>query len=177
MKRIFHYPLTTDGFQTIYMPIGSQILSVIMQQGVISLYAIVDETEILEPREFAVWGTGWVIEDELDHFRFISTLTHEAFGTSLVWHIFEKVSPAEPMKNGDCPVCGGVRNTTEYYSYPFETKCVTCGFHSTEESDGSIKIELGGEEYLFAPDNEGDFNEALYDEYQKTVQKVLEGLE
>ncbi len=177
MKRIFKYQLTNDGFQTIQMPLGAQILSVVMQRGVITLYAIIEDTEIMEPREFAVWGTGWCIEDDLDDFKFLATLEHDAFGVSLVWHVFEKLAPAEPMKNGGCPVCGGVLKMTNPDELPFESKCGTCGFHGIEEEDGSTFIELGGKKYSFPSDGDVSTLEATYIELLKMGQKVLGDLE
>lgn len=69
----------------IKLPLGAEVLYAGAQAGEFYIWALVDlsETEMVE-RSFAVWGTGWEIE-EYPNVDFISTVFEGPF----VWHIFE----------------------------------------------------------------------------------------
>ncbi len=82
MKTVYKYRLTGKYTTTLQLPKQAQILSVQMQEGVPTLWALVDPTEELIPRYFSIVGTGWEIEEEVTH---IGTFMEGAF----VWHVFE----------------------------------------------------------------------------------------
>lgn len=84
MHTIYKYQIKPSD-PGIKLPLGSQVLHADTQNGEFFIWALVnlDETEFVE-REFAVWGTGWEIE-EYPNVDFISTV----FEGPYVWHIFE----------------------------------------------------------------------------------------
>ncbi len=82
MKTIFKY--TVNG-GIIEMPEDSQILTVQHQEGVPTLWALVDTTKPLVQREFVIVGTGSYLNDD----TLVYVGTSQNFG--FVWHFFEKV--------------------------------------------------------------------------------------
>lgn len=84
MHTIYKYQIKRIA-PAIKLPLGSQVLRAGIQNREVFIWALVnlDETEFVE-REFAVWGTGWEIE-EYPNVDFISTV----FEGPYVWHIFE----------------------------------------------------------------------------------------
>lgn len=177
MKRILEYQLTTDGFQTINMRHGAEVISVIIKQGVVTLCVIADDSEIMEQRTFAVWGTGWCIEeDDLDNFKFLASVNHEAFGQSMVWHVFEQDLPVAPQRNGDCPVCGSMPISTTPHIFPYQRRCLVCGLYSVqEEPNGPVKIELAGEQFILTSDTDDEDEESA--RLSKAIDKAREALE
>jgi hypothetical protein len=78
MKAIYKYSVTPS----VEMPQGAQILDIQKQQGLITMWALVDPNAPMECRRFEVVGTGWSVGDGLHH---IKTFQDEQF----VWHVFE----------------------------------------------------------------------------------------
>lgn len=85
---IWKYPLLLGDSVTYWMPAGAMILTVQMQHGTPTLWALVDPAAPLAPFELAVVGTGQVVPDRA---VFISTVQMADGG--LVWHIFRRESP------------------------------------------------------------------------------------
>lgn len=86
MKSIFKYqlPKISDNV-TVRMPLRSEILSVQVQDGKITLWAMVDSSAMPWDRTFTVVGTGHPA-DELNTKDYIGTVQ---MPNGLVWHIFE----------------------------------------------------------------------------------------
>lgn len=85
MNQIFKYALRiTDGPQTVFMPLGSRILSVQNQNGNLTFWALVDDRRDKVPRKFLVVGTG----QDFDAFKlqYVGTAQFGVF----VWHVFEE---------------------------------------------------------------------------------------
>lgn len=82
MKTIYKYRLSGRYTTTLELPKQAQILSVQSQEGVPTLWALVDTSKELEQRYFTVVGTGWEVEEEVCH---IGTYMEGMF----VWHVFE----------------------------------------------------------------------------------------
>lgn len=83
--RIFKYPLEVGCAHNVYMPRGAQVLHVHEQNGVPTLWALVDPTQEEEARLFSVVGTGWGISDLANNATYRGT----AHCGSFVWHVFE----------------------------------------------------------------------------------------
>ena len=84
--RIFKYPLVVTDDQTVGIPGGSRILSVDNQNGVLTLWAMVNTDRPVEPRHIRIVGTGHEIADKAAaSLEFIGTVLMDPF----VWHVFE----------------------------------------------------------------------------------------
>lgn len=85
MIRIFKYILDIVTDQTLGLPVGSKILTVMEQNDDVVLYALVDDEEKdIAEHEIRIVGTGHPFPD--CHY-FIGTVSTCA--GSLVWHVFE----------------------------------------------------------------------------------------
>lgn len=88
MKSIWKYELSRYSKLAIQMPKGANILCAKHFQGNTYIWAEVnvpDDTEELETRYFAIYGTGW--EMDLDNSKYIGTV----FDNTFVWHIYEEI--------------------------------------------------------------------------------------
>ena len=84
MKTIYKYPLSI-GLNELEIPYV-KILSVINQNSIPTLYAIVD-TKISDKKlQVIVAGTGWELEENVLKSNFLSSIT----GGIHVWHVFYK---------------------------------------------------------------------------------------
>jgi len=91
MKTIWKFPFEIgdrSGPLILSMPIGSQILSVQMQNDVPTIWAIVDELKDKENRLFMIFGTGQPFGAPGDMCEFYVGTIQTADG-GFVWHIFE----------------------------------------------------------------------------------------
>ena len=99
MKTIWKYPIQEEAI--FEMPKGAEILSVQVQDGLPTLWALVDPDAPKERRGFLVVGTGWKLSHEwFSQARiFIGTVQLGGF----VWHIFEgsDVAKNSPSLLGD----------------------------------------------------------------------------
>lgn len=86
MKTIWKYPLRITDAQSINIPEGAQFLSAQIQNGTLTVWALVDSAVRLRPAYIYVVGTGNAVPDavELDRATFLSTVQQGPF----VWHIF-----------------------------------------------------------------------------------------
>lgn len=92
-KKIFKYPLPLDAEQTLQLPAGAQILSVITQQGKIMLYALITPKNELEDYSIIILGTGHRMNESPlnEGYTFLGTVaSSNIIGNHLVWHIFYK---------------------------------------------------------------------------------------
>ncbi len=83
--RIWKWELGVTDRQVLMMPIDAKVLTVQMQHGVPQLWALVDEADPKEPRQFATYGTGNPMPD--DPGTYIAT--YQVHSGSLVFHVFE----------------------------------------------------------------------------------------
>lgn len=84
-KSVIHkFVLEFNSRQSVSMPVGSIILSIQVQKGVICLWAMVDKEETeKEDRYFRIYGTGEEVTQSEG--RFLATVQLDHF----VFHIFE----------------------------------------------------------------------------------------
>ena len=85
MKTIWKFPLRLTNHQLIDMPVHAQILSAQVQDGVMTLWAVVNPDSPKMPHTIAIYGTGNYITDE-NLGTFIGTLQVDW----MVWHIFDQ---------------------------------------------------------------------------------------
>ena len=86
MKTIYKYTLTGRYTTEIEMPVGAEIIHFAEQQGQYCIWAMVNPDADKEKRTFTVVGTGWELDDDVDH-RHIGSV----FDGPFVWHILEIV--------------------------------------------------------------------------------------
>jgi len=86
MKTIWKYPLEITDSQTVEAPEGAEFISVIEQNGMPTLYAIVNPHAVRKASYgVQIRGTGHPIESTLlPSYRFLGTVQTDKF----VWHIF-----------------------------------------------------------------------------------------
>lgn len=83
MKSIWKYPLT----RSVVMPQGAQVISVGEQLGSLYLWAIVENENPPETRNFDIIGTGWDLTHEgVDTSKYFGRISQNGFE----WHVFEK---------------------------------------------------------------------------------------
>jgi hypothetical protein len=92
---IYKYPLKVTDYQTVVMPGGATILAAQVQDGRLCLWAMVDPHQPDVERRIRIVGTGNPFEDS-DRCRYIGT----AQDGPLVWHVFERDTPAGPPRRG-----------------------------------------------------------------------------
>lgn len=89
---VFKYQLTQtiNGWLTVRMPVGAKVLSVDVQNGIVCLWALVDESvSEREMRRFLVVGTGRGFTPTKP-ISFVGTVL--LMNGELVLHVFEEVS-------------------------------------------------------------------------------------
>lgn len=88
MKRIWKYEIPIVDHVELRMPLGARLLHFGDQDGVLNLWALIDDEQATEVRLFAVIGTGSPIsEDAMLHLAHVGTAIQPR--TLLVWHLFE----------------------------------------------------------------------------------------
>jgi hypothetical protein len=84
MKTIHKY-IVSSGNCTLQLPKGAEILTIKLQNGTPTLWALVNpHTSELEQRQICIIGTGWDVDDNM---KYIETYMEEYF----VWHVFELI--------------------------------------------------------------------------------------
>lgn len=83
MKSIWKWNLLVTDLQVLRVPVGTKFLTVQDQEGWLRLWGVVNQTNDLEPRTIAIYGTGNPVPD--DPGVYIATAQQGQF----VWHIFE----------------------------------------------------------------------------------------
>lgn len=88
MKSIWKFPLQDQpGRQIVEMPKGARILSLQMQRGVPTIWALVDLPTIedeLPCQAFFIYGTGWEMPDSPGDY----VGTYQSVSGRYVWHVF-----------------------------------------------------------------------------------------
>ena len=89
MLKVFKYEVPISDFATVDMPQGAKILSLQVQHGTPTIWALVDPEAPSTQRNFRVAGTGHAIDNFGDELSFVGTC--QMMDGSLVWHLFELV--------------------------------------------------------------------------------------
>lgn len=87
MYSIWKYPLNTSGATELQMPAGAKVLSMQLQGGTPTLWALVDPTAPEVARSFHIVGTDW--EFEFNPGNYVGTF--QMAGGTFVFHVFEVV--------------------------------------------------------------------------------------
>lgn len=87
-RSIYKYKIDIDDTQTLTLPKGAEILSVINQFDDACIYAIVD-TDTTETEEYSLqcYGTGHTIRHD-DSYKFLGTVA--MLGGNFIYHVFYK---------------------------------------------------------------------------------------
>jgi len=89
MKTIYKYPIKVIDEQELQLPKGYKLLTVINQNDVPVIYAIVDTEEIkTETLWIRIFGTGNALDDDYlnNSYDYLGTVI--TCGGSLIWHVF-----------------------------------------------------------------------------------------
>ena len=81
---IWKFPLEITDDQSIAMPKGAILLSAMMQNGVLTLWALVQPSQPTVNRRVYVFGTGHPIPADLA-LEHVATLPDRQF----IWHVFD----------------------------------------------------------------------------------------
>lgn len=92
MSTIWKYTLAVQDQQMVSMPVGARVLSVQMQMGALTMWAVVDPARARCNRVINIYGTGNPI-DGAPYGRYVGTVQMTTAGTlhlgaPLVWHVF-----------------------------------------------------------------------------------------
>jgi len=90
MKTIHKYPLRITDTQDVPMPFGARILTAQLQNGGLSLWALVENGNTPEPREVRIVGIG--NPADVEGFDYIATVQMGG-DWQLVWHVFAELAP------------------------------------------------------------------------------------
>ena len=82
METIWKYPIKITDHQDVSMPSGAVALTVQMQAGALTLWALVNPDAPTEPRRVRVIGTGHPCNVEA--FDYVGSVQDRAF----MWHVF-----------------------------------------------------------------------------------------
>lgn len=97
MKSIYKYPLKTEDVVRIKMPAGAEILTVQVQNGLPTLWALVNPDAPLYERIIEIFGTGNPvgIGDDSGSSR-IYIGSYQLYNGSFVGHVFEYIEQNKP---------------------------------------------------------------------------------
>lgn len=82
MKAIYKYPIKIADTQILDMPVGADIISLQMQNGIITIWAIIDIEASLMPVKIRIFGTGIHYSDLV--LRHIGSIQDGDY----IWHVF-----------------------------------------------------------------------------------------
>lgn len=85
MNTIWKFPLEVTDSQLVNIPEGAKILTVQTQQGIVTLWAVIDPSKDPDTLEVRILGTGNPADNIEDMF-YIGTVQERIF----VWHVFGK---------------------------------------------------------------------------------------
>lgn len=85
MKKIYKYPLLIENKQAVSMPIGAEILTVQLQNGIPCIWALVDTSSPLSDVSVRVYLTG-VEVDQSPNLKYCGTF--QMIGGGFVFHVF-----------------------------------------------------------------------------------------
>lgn len=86
MRTIYKYEIDLANEVTIELPVGAEVVKFDKNPGTVQLciWCIIDDTQPLKAKKFAIRGTGTPIESNLWYL-------HTTIVGSFVWHLFEVV--------------------------------------------------------------------------------------
>ncbi|KKL56065.1 hypothetical protein LCGC14_2249180 [marine sediment metagenome] len=84
-KVIWKYNIPVEGYYSIEMPFGAEILSFQLQYGLPTIWVLVEPTSEKVERRFRLVGTGHYIEES--GLKYIGTI--KMLNDKLVYHLFE----------------------------------------------------------------------------------------
>lgn len=87
MRTIWKFPFFIARRQIVNLPLGARMLSCQLQQGVPTLWVLVDEGAPIIDQEIWCIGTGHEVP-RAEPLEFVATLQD---GDGFVWHIFRRV--------------------------------------------------------------------------------------
>jgi hypothetical protein len=87
-KQVWKYLVEMNDEFTVEIPRGAHVLTVQAQHDHPQMWALVDPTEPLEKRRFAMSGTGFDIKDA-HRVRYVGSF--HLYGGAFVGHLFERV--------------------------------------------------------------------------------------
>lgn len=93
MNTIYKYNLEITDRQYIHMPDKYKILSVQEQNGLLTMWAIVDTNQPTSGAQIHIIGTGNPIDEPdklFEYWEFIDTVQSN---NGLVWHVFDNKAP------------------------------------------------------------------------------------
>jgi hypothetical protein len=85
---IWKYPVPLDTPGAVFhlkMPVGAEVLTVQLQQGKPTFWALLDPDARMIQRSFRIVGTGWA-DDDFRNCRYVGTWQKDTY----VWHLFEE---------------------------------------------------------------------------------------
>jgi hypothetical protein len=83
MKTVWKFQLEVTDHQSLFMPVGAEVLTCGFQGNELFVWALVDDQAASEDRQFRIIGTGHEA-DCVQSWRYVNTV----FYNTLVWHIF-----------------------------------------------------------------------------------------
>lgn len=87
-RKVFKYPVhTTTNKFTLDLPFGAEIIHVAAQNGQFCMWALVEEENSPEPRDFYIHGTGQELPD-VHPLKHLGSFFTDPQGT-YVFHVFE----------------------------------------------------------------------------------------
>ena len=90
VKTIYKYELEVKDIQRIFLPAGSEILTMQNQNHTPHIWAMVDSANECVERVFEIFGTGHHIHEDMGVDRkYIGTFQMQ--GGTLVFHLFERL--------------------------------------------------------------------------------------
>jgi len=81
---IWKYELPVDGSHKIKIPEGAKGLSVQWKKDKLCLWCLVDQNNITETREVAIYGTGHDLPEKFGDY----VGTFQMYGGNLIFHVF-----------------------------------------------------------------------------------------
>lgn len=87
-KTIWKFELKLEGWQYIEMPLGSEILTIKIQNEKPNLWALVNPKAEKEQRIFETFGTGHIIPDSIER-NYIDS--YQQSNGNLIFHVFERI--------------------------------------------------------------------------------------
>lgn len=85
--KVFKYQFSIEDEFTLELPLLSEVLTVQLQHGIATIWALVNDKERLVERKFWLVGTGQEVHLGLN--KYIGTF--QMLGGNLVYHLFEKL--------------------------------------------------------------------------------------
>lgn len=90
MKTIYKYSFDVADEVSLNMPRGAEFLSIQVQKQRPTMWFLVDDSEELEEKRFRIYGTGFVLDNEVAQFY---RGTFQLVAGTFVGHVFEILDP------------------------------------------------------------------------------------